>query len=316
MSINPWQVDSIQAFYFLKCPECNFTNREESDFQNHAVENHPLSIPFFEKYDFAIEEIGNFDNYNESNDPLTTVKEELLETYDDYKISEQTFLTENDMNIIKREEEFTGAENFLGNSNIKSEKKFLDSDLEFKHETPKKSLNKKNLKKTAKSAKKLRAENVNNGNTPNLVSYECSSCTSSFKTSKKLTHHVMSVHEGQMPFKCHICDESFSKSIKLRAHLTSAHEGEKHYKCSNCEDSFFSSSKLRWHVQSVHEEKKSHICSFCGRSFSQSSHLKGHIESVHEGKKPFQCPTCDYSSSKKAHIKNHISAVHERKISP
>ena len=177
MSINPWQVDSIQAFYFLKCPECNFTNREESNFQNHAIENHPLSIPFFEKYDFAIEEIGNFDNYNETNDPLNTVKQELFETYDDYEVSEQTFLTENNTDIIKREEEFTGEENFLSNSNIKTENKFLDSDLEFKYETPNKSLNKKKLKKTTKSARKLRAENDSLGTTSNSVSYECSSCT-------------------------------------------------------------------------------------------------------------------------------------------
>ena len=168
MSINPWQVDSIQAFYFLKCPECDFMNREESYFQNHAIENHPLSIPFFEKYDFSIEEIGNFDNYDESNDPLNTVKQELFETYDDYEVSEQTFLTENNMNIIKREEEFTGEENFLSNSNIKDEKKFLDSDLDFKHEAPKKSLDKINLKKTAKSAKKLRAENDSLGTTVKL----------------------------------------------------------------------------------------------------------------------------------------------------
>ena len=49
MSINPWQVESIQAFYFLKCPECTFTNKEESDFQTHAIENHPLSHMLFSK---------------------------------------------------------------------------------------------------------------------------------------------------------------------------------------------------------------------------------------------------------------------------
>ena len=39
MDINPWQVDNIQEFYILKCPECDFMHKEESDFQNHAVEN-------------------------------------------------------------------------------------------------------------------------------------------------------------------------------------------------------------------------------------------------------------------------------------
>ena len=40
---NPWQVESIQAFYFLKCPECSFDTQDENCFQDHALENQPLS---------------------------------------------------------------------------------------------------------------------------------------------------------------------------------------------------------------------------------------------------------------------------------
>ena len=47
MDTNPWQVDSIQAFYFLKCPECSFDTKEENYFHEHALQNHPLSIVFF-----------------------------------------------------------------------------------------------------------------------------------------------------------------------------------------------------------------------------------------------------------------------------
>jgi hypothetical protein len=49
-SINPWSVDSIQDFYILKCPECDFNTgiKEENSFQYHAVENHPMSFAFFE----------------------------------------------------------------------------------------------------------------------------------------------------------------------------------------------------------------------------------------------------------------------------
>ena len=47
MDINPWQVESIQAFYFLKCPECAFDTKEENYFHEHALQNHPLSIVFF-----------------------------------------------------------------------------------------------------------------------------------------------------------------------------------------------------------------------------------------------------------------------------
>ena len=49
MDINPWQVDSIQEFSFLKCPECTFDSKEEETFQDHAIENHPLSFILFVK---------------------------------------------------------------------------------------------------------------------------------------------------------------------------------------------------------------------------------------------------------------------------
>merc|ERR1712203_194085 len=49
MGENPWEVDSIQAFSCLKCPECFFNAKEENTFQDHAIENHPLSHLLFSK---------------------------------------------------------------------------------------------------------------------------------------------------------------------------------------------------------------------------------------------------------------------------
>ena len=49
MEFNPWQVESIQEFLFLKCPECAFDSKEEETFQDHAIENHPLSFVLFQK---------------------------------------------------------------------------------------------------------------------------------------------------------------------------------------------------------------------------------------------------------------------------
>ena len=46
---NPWQVESIEAFYFLKCPQCLFFTQKDSSFYHHAVENHPLSLILFGK---------------------------------------------------------------------------------------------------------------------------------------------------------------------------------------------------------------------------------------------------------------------------
>ncbi len=47
MDGNPWQVDSLQYFLYLKCPECTFDTQKEEIFEEHALENHPLSFVFF-----------------------------------------------------------------------------------------------------------------------------------------------------------------------------------------------------------------------------------------------------------------------------
>ena len=49
MAGNPWHVESIQAFYWLKCPECPFDTKEENHFEIHASKNHPLSYVYFEQ---------------------------------------------------------------------------------------------------------------------------------------------------------------------------------------------------------------------------------------------------------------------------
>ena len=46
---NPWQVDSLEAFLTLKCPECEFLTDVETLFQAHAIENHPLSSALYNK---------------------------------------------------------------------------------------------------------------------------------------------------------------------------------------------------------------------------------------------------------------------------
>ena len=74
MNGNPWQVDSIEAFIFLKCPECTlFFTKDEDIFQLHANEYHPLSVVFFGK---ALDETKHF------YDPLETEECDNNETKD------------------------------------------------------------------------------------------------------------------------------------------------------------------------------------------------------------------------------------------
>ena len=54
MEINPWKVDSLEAFACLKCPECTYFSREEINFKNHAIDSHPLSSIFFEQLESQV----------------------------------------------------------------------------------------------------------------------------------------------------------------------------------------------------------------------------------------------------------------------
>ena len=45
---NPWAVESIMAFNFFLCPECDFQAKTPPNFENHALENHPRSKKLFD----------------------------------------------------------------------------------------------------------------------------------------------------------------------------------------------------------------------------------------------------------------------------
>ena len=77
---------SSKAFWFLKCPECIFDTREEHQFQDHALENHPLSFVLFGKkckeeeykeYDANYED--GMENYDDeiNNDTSNSINPEV-----------------------------------------------------------------------------------------------------------------------------------------------------------------------------------------------------------------------------------------------
>ena len=50
--LNPWLVDTIEAFSFYCCPECTFKSNEPFFFQDHALKNHYLSKSLFDNTNF------------------------------------------------------------------------------------------------------------------------------------------------------------------------------------------------------------------------------------------------------------------------
>jgi hypothetical protein len=46
LTINPWDVVSLQEFQCFNCPECDFSCQDESIFHSHAIENHQQVVTF------------------------------------------------------------------------------------------------------------------------------------------------------------------------------------------------------------------------------------------------------------------------------
>ena len=199
---NPWQVESIQAFYYLKCPECEFDTIEENMFEDHAIKNHPLSHELFGKKSL-IE--GEFDSVVIKEEQISDVDEQdnncemfdfhHTEMVDDYNLSE-----------VKREPldeqlESKDLQNIASdNDGIDQVKKgFIDKDFEsedhvaYVHEEKK--------------------------------PFYCFHCEQGF-----MSNHILKLHfESEHPLdnKCSFCPKRFGATLDLKKHLDTEHKGVK-----------------------------------------------------------------------------------------
>ena len=321
MSFNPWQVDNIQEFYVLKCPECNFIHQEESSFQAHAVENHPLSAEFFGKKT----EIGSFqkstsekkrkistvDNKgcsieskprknpkiddcnqkNESNDDLIPIKEEIFVTRIDQEISEQILQKENDVKVETISELQTLATVNQSNDTLINQEAIIIPRND--HENSEPTLENENDVKIEKN-------NV-------IISSETNQLSEIFQVPKV---PEVSVHDTKI-YKCLYCGESFMRRKHLKNHITSVHEGPKPYYCPDCNASFENKEVLKSHVLSVTAPFR---CSICDYASTKKKTLKRHISTVHEGQKPFRCVICNEYFNQCENMKLHVASVHKSHI--
>ena len=129
MNSNPWQVDSIQIFYCLKCPECMFFSQEEFDFKHHAMENHPMSDLLFGKSEnneemAQIKEKSDTDE-NYDNVPLTSINSNSL--IDHPMIKKESFDSEiKDNNDFKSIE--MNGEYFVPTTNFKNDNAIIKNE--------------------------------------------------------------------------------------------------------------------------------------------------------------------------------------------
>ena len=107
MAGNPWHVESILAFYYLKCPECEFNSKEENNFVHHAKEYHPLSNVLFgeENYcDPAFDFNEEFDTDQIKQENISELND--IDNFDDKNTAENISLSYGDVSMNENENEF------------------------------------------------------------------------------------------------------------------------------------------------------------------------------------------------------------------
>ena len=321
---NPWDVDSLEAFACLKCPECDFDAKFEGPFQNHAVENHPLSDVFFglkpKIKQLKKEEVEN------------CVESSLIKTeFDDVEINskemqyDQTELSRTDQ-IDFESKEFDLEENgSIINSGIQADFRFQVHD------------GKKYWYCNMCDYRTNRTHSLRNHiYNVHKQEFSCIICGEIYTEPENLSQHIWSAHENQEktekfpehPFNvnqireypCDQCTVSFSKKSDLKSHKASVHEGNKPHMCSMCGHSFGDNCQLQLHISGFHEKKKHWKCSSCGYKSTLKGGMKSHIKRRHEGEnieiifigeKKYKCNNCDFSTETRCNLTKHVKEVHD-----
>ena len=329
---NPWLVESINAFYFLKCPQCEFNTKIETFFQTHALAMHPMSCVLFGNTSAGW---ANAHSAHPVPTPLLSnqeyfkvnkvEKEQLSDDIEKYPPEQQDFnktelessSKETNIDNLKceiKQEQFENKQEF--NEEFYADEEDYNNDEsvseQYDYNYPEISLNESTNQKLPLLI----------GNSKNSAIFELKQEGTEYEVGESSnsggqTFDVWGASnniEGQYwrPFPCTLCSMSFKEKPHLTKHIKIVHEKKKPYKCSVCEYTSKDKHNLKVHFEAVHEGKKPFQCDICQKCLATKQSLKNHLIQVHDGAKGHQCTLCEFSTATKQQLHRHISSVHER----
>ena len=286
MTQNPWQVNSIQAFVYINCPECSFKTKEEGFFQDHAVASHPMCFPLFGRTDIVIEEV--------------TVEDQKPEYYIEVKAEE-----------VPSELELASALASLEEPIEESIEIFDDTSTHSIVESDTKSVGQSNdsnaTQNQADSDKAL--ENMLN-NLDDDTPYKIARA----KIVKKEKASFAQMLDGlaDKTYKCYYCNKVFSKRKFLDLHYKNHLDKNGHFPCQHCSRMFPGYREIKSHIRSIHTPS---FCKDCNKSFFSSTSYERHRKSVHvdQSIKNFKCDLCAFETHANRYIITHKQTVHAAK---
>ena len=244
--MNPWLVESIQAFSCLKCPECEFHTKKDTVFENHATENHPLSFVLFSKKEIVKQELvdGNL---------AANIKEEPRIEIDDFDQVSRSSSHDQEHNFYEDPtricevsfDENDPARNFQKKPRIEGilNERFEESaEAEFE-------------KEFAKVKQEFLANDFDS--TDHSSDNQIIDKVSQKERKKRLSKYIVKDSETGLD-SCNFCQKKFHgshKSVRLQ--------------------------KLMDHIDTSHLKVKSYECRFCGKKYSGRSQMSVHVKLKH-----------------------------------
>ena len=272
---NPWKVESIKEFSCLKCPECVFFTKEENDFENHAVANHPLSSELFDET-MSSSEIKSADEEEVPGDVNDVKVRNFKKEPADLDTSERDPFDFSNTNIRQHGTHFMSS--LVGHDSS-------DNDYLF-HPRNK--------------AKKLKIEPRSEYFSPHTSAhlendqeyqyhYQCEDCGARFYSEEGLEDfknhwqikHCTDSTDIQHDFPCNLCDFSTKDETDFKTHIEVDHHKKdgKIQVCSKCDFKDDNILKFNNHLK-IH---KHYQCLGCQNNFhgsSSKSAFKMHLETV------------------------------------
>ena len=322
---NPWVVESIEAFSFYCCPECDFKSKKGDYFKKHALESHNKSKVLF---------ITSKSDNTTNKDPLqvetdSIITQENLETFDENEsaeIIEDQHKTFDDQVAVDNVEQI---ETFDGNNyeNISEPETSVDEtvdriDINEYYVEKTKTFNKENFdnvrevemyNKELEQELTIFNEKESEGNKERVDTFEKDDYNMTEQQNNTIvvtrmnnTNDEMATHNEDNSN----ADDTIEAINKSKKDIKS--------KCPICEKEFpgkYWQGNLQVHMKNKHKIniKKLAVkfkCDVCDASFITKSNLQTHIKTVHLKIIFHACSQCTKSYSQKQNLNRHIKEVH------
>lgn len=311
--MNPWQVENLDAFTYICCPECTYRTKDAVPFECHALQNHPdAKLFFFHKINQEIKIIDDIfyqeDTLVAEEDPLehVVIDDSILVEEAKPVIDDKNHCIQDDKECQSCNEKFlreSELESHIQNSHqyllscLSCEIMFENKACLLKHQKKRKSKKlclKCSQKKTFDSecdynihlkncSVSIKSEDIGKVNKPKKSErYPCLLCPLAFKNPSLRSKHALEEHTGLV--QCPQCLRSFDDYEKLKDHIHYSHP----------------------------KQDKTITCSKCQKTFSKTQHYNRHMLTVHADRSDnrFHCDHCDFKTYANEFLLHHKRTKH------